>query len=71
LLLHGKELAHLRGKKEERGLTIVPLAVYSTPRGRVKVTIAVARGKREFEKRASIKKRDVEREIRSALKTRH
>jgi len=70
LLLHNKELAHLRGKKEERGLTIVPLSVYSTPRGRVKVTIAVVRGKREFEKRATIKKRDVEREIRSALKTR-
>jgi len=71
LLLHAKELAHLRGKKEERGFTIVPLLVYSTPRGRVKVTIAVARGKREYEKRATIKKRETDREMRSALKTKH
>jgi len=70
LLLHEDELARLRGKKEERGLTIIPVSVYSTPRGRVKVTVAVARGKREFEKRASIRKREADREIRASLKTR-
>ena len=68
LLLHKKELMYLRGKREERGLTIVPLLVYSTPRGRVKVTVSVARGKREYEKRAAIKKRDTEREMRSAMR---
>ena len=69
LLLHKKELGRLRGKREEEGLTIVPIRAYLV-RGRVKVEIAVARGKKQFEKRASIKKRDLDREARERMKVR-
>ncbi len=67
LLLHKKEIAHLTGKGEERGLTIIPIRVY-TAHGRIKVEIAVVRGKKKFEKREKIKKRDIERELHRALK---
>ena len=70
LLLKRAEISRLIGKKEEERLTIVPLSAYITKSGRVKITISVARGKREYEKRASIKKRETEREMRSALKVR-
>jgi len=48
----------------------VPLGAYITKSGRIKLTIAVARGRKEYEKRGAIKKRDAEREMRSALKVR-
>lgn len=67
LLLHKRELDRLRGKREVTGLTIVPLRAYIKG-GRVKIEIAVARGKKEFEKRETIKKRDLDRQVRSALK---
>ena len=69
LLLHKRQLDRLRGKREEEGLTIVPLRAYMVG-GRIKIEIAVARGKKEYEKRESIKKRDIDRQIRSALKMR-
>jgi len=69
LLLKRKEISRLIGKKEEERLTIVPISAYINPSGRVKITLAVARGKREFEKRAAIKKRETEREMSSALKS--
>jgi len=69
LLLHKREIAYLRGKSQEKGLTIVPISVYN--RGRfVKVEIAVARGKHQYDKRESIKKREVEREIKRVIKDR-
>src|SRR3989338_1767276 len=67
ILLHKKEIAHLTGRAEERGLTIIPLKVY-TAHGRIKIEIAVVRGKKKFEKREKIKKRDIEREIGRSLK---
>jgi len=67
LLLHKSEISHLAGKSEERGLTAVPLRVY-TQRGRVKIEVAVVRGKKKFEKREKIKKRDVEKELGRSLK---
>lgn len=67
LLLHKKELARLRGKREEEGLTIVPIRA-CIRNGRIKVEIAVARGKKQYEKRETIKKRDLDRQVRSALK---
>lgn len=69
LLLHRKEIDRLRGKREEDGLTVVPLRAYMKA-GRIKVELAVARGKKLFEKREAIKKRDLDREVRSALKMR-
>ncbi|MBC7362318.1 MAG: SsrA-binding protein SmpB [Candidatus Aminicenantes bacterium] len=70
LLLHKKELKRLAGKIQEKGLTLVPTKVYLNDRGLVKVELALARGKKTYEKREAIKKRDVEREIRAAIKKR-
>jgi len=69
LLLHKRELDRLRGKREEEGLTIVPIRAYMKG-GRIKIEIAVARGKKQYEKRETIKKRDLEREARSRMKIR-
>ncbi|HDT13646.1 MAG TPA: SsrA-binding protein SmpB [Candidatus Aminicenantes bacterium] len=70
LLLHRREIKRLAGKTQERGLTIVPMRVYVGDKGRIKLEIALAKGKREHEKREAIKKRDADREIRAALKGR-
>ncbi len=67
ILLHRKEIRYLQGKFAEKGLTIVPLSVYTKNR-LVKIEIAVARGKHTFDKRESIKKKDVEREMKRAIK---
>lgn len=69
LLLHKKEVNRLRGKREEDGLTIVPIRAYIKG-GRIKVELAVARGKKQYEKRETIKKRDLEREARGRMKIR-
>ena len=70
LLLHRREIRRLVGKIQERGLTLVPIKVHITDKGRIKVEVALARGKREYEKRETIKKRDAEREIRAEIKKR-
>ncbi|MBI2609670.1 SsrA-binding protein SmpB [Candidatus Giovannonibacteria bacterium] len=67
LLLHKDEISRLAGRAEERGLTVIATKVY-TLGGRIKVEIAVVRGKKKFEKRDKIKKRDIEREIGKTLK---
>ena len=67
LLLSRKEIARIIGKLKEKGLTAVPLSVY-TSKSRIKVEVGIARGKRQFEKRELIKKRDVQKEIRSVMK---
>lgn len=63
LLLHKKELQKLKTKSEEKGLTIIPIRLFINDRGFAKLTIALARGKKLFDKRESIKKKDQEREI--------
>ena len=67
LLLHKKEIAHLAGKGAQRGLTLLPTKVY-TAGGRIKLEVAVVRGKKKFEKREKIKRRDLEREIGRRIK---
>jgi SsrA-binding protein len=69
LLLHREELNKLLGKTTERGLTIVPLRMYFR-NGRVKVTIALARGKKVHDKRETLRRRELDRETRAAVKTR-
>ncbi|MFA6017648.1 MAG: SsrA-binding protein SmpB [Patescibacteria group bacterium] len=66
LLLHKKQIDHLRTKREADRLTIIPLSVFLS-HNRVKLEIALARGKRTYEKRASIKKRDLDRAIRQNI----
>lgn len=65
LLLSKKEIAYLRGKMQEKGLTLVPISVY-TKGDLVKISFALARGKKKYEKRESIKKRDIDRRIHAA-----
>ena len=67
LLLHKKEIISLKSKMDGANLTIVPVSVYTT-HGLIKVELALAKSKKKFEKRESIKKRDIEKEIRRALK---
>jgi SsrA-binding protein len=69
LLLHKREILKLGGKVTEKGLTIVPLKAYFR-RGRVKLEIGLARGKRSHDKREAIKRKDIERETRRAVRER-
>jgi SsrA-binding protein len=62
LLLHREEISRLIGKTRESGLTLVPLQMYFRD-GKVKVEIALARGKRTYDKRQDLARRDAEREI--------
>jgi len=63
LLLHKHELAKLRGKVEQKGMTLVPLKIYFNDRGYAKVLLGLARGKKDYQKKEDDKKRAVEREI--------
>lgn len=67
LLLHKKEIEKLKQFTDQKGLTIVPLAIYLS-KGRAKVKIGVARGKKQHDKRSSIKEREQKRAIDRALK---
>jgi SsrA-binding protein len=69
LLLHRHEIRKLVGKTAEKGLTLVPLELYFN-RGRVKVLLALAKGKQAHDKRETIRRREVERETRAAVKAR-
>ncbi|MBT6691366.1 SsrA-binding protein SmpB [Candidatus Parcubacteria bacterium] len=68
LLLSKKEIHYLQGKTNEKGLTMIPLSVYTTRR-LIKVKIALVKGKRKFDKRQDIKKRDIKRRIISKIQS--
>jgi SsrA-binding protein len=68
LLLHRKEIKRLTGKTQERGLTLVPTKVFMSDKGKVKVEIALAKGKRAYQKREAIRERDRDREMQAELK---
>jgi len=68
LLFTKKELSYFFGKIKEKKLTMIPISVYNKS-GIIKVEIALARGKKKYQKRESIKKRDIEREIGRRLKS--
>ena len=69
LLLHRDEIRKLIGKTVEKGMTLVPVRLYYK-KGRVKVAVSLARGKKEFDKRETIKRREADRETRAAIKSR-
>ncbi len=69
LLLHEKEIRKLIGKTQEKGLTLVPLRVY-LKRGKVKVELGVARGKKMFDKRETERRKEADREASAAMKHR-
>ena len=70
LLLHKKQIRYLGEKVQEKGLAIVPLKMYFNKNSLVKVELALARGKKLYDKRASMAERDSKREIARALKER-
>ena len=67
LLLRKREIRKLIGKVVERGMTLVPVRMYFK-RGRVKVAVSVGKGKREYDKRETVRARDADREARAAIK---
>ncbi|MBI4692344.1 MAG: SsrA-binding protein SmpB [Candidatus Terrybacteria bacterium] len=69
LLLQKKEINSLEGRLTQKGLTVVPLKLY-TKNGRIKIELALVKGKKKFEKRESIKKREAKREMERAMKSR-
>jgi SsrA-binding protein len=69
LLLHKKEISRLWGALTQKGLTLLPLKIYFK-KGKAKVEIGLAKGKREYEKRATIKEKEDRREIERHLKSR-
>ena len=69
LLLHKQEIRKLVGKTTERGMTLVPLRIYFK-NGRVKLAIGLAKGKKEYDRRETIKRRETDRETRAAVKER-
>ncbi len=68
LLFKKKEMNYLIGKSKEKGLTLLPLKVY-TRKGIIKVEVGIARGKRKADKREKIKKRDIDRDLQRSLKS--
>jgi len=69
LLLHRDEIRKLIGKTVEKGMTLVPVRLYYK-NGRVKVAVSLAKGKKEYDKRETIKRREADRETRAAVKAR-
>lgn len=70
LLLHTREIARLTGKTKERGLTLIPLKLYFK-NGRAKVELGLARGKKLYDKRETLRRKATEREVERSLKARH
>ena len=70
LLLHKKQIRYLAEATREKGMALVPLKMYFKENGLVKVELAICRGKKLYDKRASMKERDTKREIDRALKAR-
>lgn len=68
LLLHKQEIRKLIGYTTQKGLTLVPLSVYIDERGRAKMSLAVARGKKLYDKRDDIAKRDSDRQMQQEMK---
>lgn len=68
LLLKKREIKRLAGKVQEKGYTLIPLKVYFNERGLAKVELALAKGKKIYDRRETIKRRDLERELRRRYK---
>jgi SsrA-binding protein len=70
LLLHGREIERLTGKTKERGFTLVPLRLYFK-NGRAKVELGLARGKKLYDKRETLRRKEAQREVERSIKARH
>ena len=70
LLLHKKEINKLLGKTQQKGLTLIPLRIYFSKRSQAKVELGLAKGKKLYDRRESIKTREAGREVERAIKER-
>jgi SsrA-binding protein len=70
LLLHKKEINKLLGKTQQKGLTLIPLRLYFTKQGKAKIELGLAKGKKQHDRRESIKTREAGREVERAIKER-
>ena len=68
LLMHKAEIIRLRAKIEQKGLSLIPLRIYLSPRGKVKVEIALCQGKNQYDRRETIKQRDADRAAQRATR---
>ncbi|MCP4343640.1 MAG: SsrA-binding protein SmpB [Desulfobulbaceae bacterium] len=68
LLLHQREIKKLIGKLNEKGLALIPLKIYFIENGRAKVELGLARGKREYDKRATLKEQQSKRELQRVMR---
>ena len=71
LLLHKSQIRHLAQEVDQKGLTIIPLRVYFNARGFAKMEIALCKGKKSYDHREDIKKREIDRKIKQTLKSRN
>ena len=70
LLMHAKEIRKLQALQEQKGFALIPLRLYLSPRGRVKVELGVCRGKQQHDKRETVKRREADLEARRAIRDR-
>jgi SsrA-binding protein len=68
LLLHSREIRKLIGKLKEKGLALIPLKIYFVESGKAKVELGLARGKRQYDKRAALKEKQSDREVQRAMR---
>lgn len=68
LLLHKREIRKLIGKLQEKGLALIPLSIYFNSKGKAKVELGLARGKRQYDKRAALKQKQSDREVQRAMR---
>lgn len=68
LLLHRREIKKLIGKLQEKGLALIPLKIYFKSNGKAKIELGLARGKRQYDKRATLKKKQSDREMERAVR---
>ncbi|MDR2191375.1 MAG: SsrA-binding protein SmpB [Endomicrobium sp.] len=62
LLLHKQEILKLRAKVKEKGLSVIPLEVYISPKGKIKILIGLGKGKKSYDKKETLKRKDIKRE---------
>ena len=68
LLLNRREIKKIRSQMEEKGMTLIPVEIYINDKGLAKIKIALAKGKRQYDKREDIKKKDVMRDMQRSMK---
>ena len=68
LLLNRREIKKIKNKMDEKGMTLIPVEIYINDKGLAKIKIALAKGKRQYDKREDIKKKDVMRDMQRSIK---